>query len=72
LYAATACCDENGKKLNAFTGVIVGVLVLLSVVLTASVLFPPVCRELIEDRENLDRIMGQRAESAFLVIGRTK
>ena len=30
----------NGKKLNVFTGVIVGVLVLLSVVLTASVLFP--------------------------------
>jgi Mn2+/Fe2+ NRAMP family transporter len=30
----------NGKKLNALTGVIVGVLVLLSVVLTASVLFP--------------------------------
>jgi hypothetical protein len=30
----------NGKKLNVFTGVIVGILVLLSVVLTASVLFP--------------------------------
>jgi hypothetical protein len=30
----------NGKRLNAFTGAIVGVLVLLSVVLTASVLFP--------------------------------
>jgi hypothetical protein len=30
----------NGKKLNALTGTIVGVLVLLSVVLTASVLFP--------------------------------
>ena len=30
----------NGKKLNVLTGVIVGILVLLSVVLTASVLFP--------------------------------
>jgi len=30
----------NGKKLNMFTGAIVGILVLLSVILTASVLFP--------------------------------
>jgi Mn2+/Fe2+ NRAMP family transporter len=30
----------NGKKLNALTGAIVGVLVLLSAILTASVLFP--------------------------------
>jgi Mn2+/Fe2+ NRAMP family transporter len=30
----------NGRKLNALTGVIVWVLVLLSVILTASVLFP--------------------------------
>ena len=32
----------NGKKLNVFTGAIVGILVLLSVVLTASVLFPTI------------------------------
>jgi len=32
----------NGKKLNALTGVIVGILVLLSIVLTASVLFPDI------------------------------
>jgi len=30
----------NGRKLNALTGVIIWVLVLLSVILTASVLFP--------------------------------
>ena len=30
----------NGRKLNVFTGAIVGILVLLSVILTASVLFP--------------------------------
>ena len=38
----------NGKKLNALTGVIVGVLVLLSVVLTASVLFPNITGSQIE------------------------
>jgi NRAMP (natural resistance-associated macrophage protein)-like metal ion transporter len=32
----------NGKKLNAFTAVIIWVLVLLSVILTASVLFPAI------------------------------
>jgi hypothetical protein len=30
----------NGKKLNMFTGAVVGILVLLSIILTASVLFP--------------------------------
>ena len=32
----------NSRKLNALTGVIIGVLVILSVVLTASVLFPTI------------------------------
>jgi Mn2+/Fe2+ NRAMP family transporter len=38
----------NGKKLNVFTGAIVGILVLLSVVLTASVLFPNITGTQIE------------------------
>jgi hypothetical protein len=38
----------NGKKLNAFTGTIVGILVLLSVVLTVSVLFPNITGSQIE------------------------
>ena len=32
----------NGRKLNLFTGAVISVLVLLSVVLTASVLFPDI------------------------------
>jgi Mn2+/Fe2+ NRAMP family transporter len=39
----------NGKKLNAFTGVIVGILVLLSIVLTTSVLFPDITGGQIRD-----------------------
>ncbi len=38
----------NGKKLNVLTGAIVGVLVLLSVILTASVLFPDITSRQIE------------------------
>ena len=38
----------NGRKLNALTGLIVGVLVLLSVVLTTSVLFPEITGAQIE------------------------
>ena len=38
----------NGKKLNVFTGANVGILVLLSVILTASVLFPNITTGQIE------------------------
>jgi Mn2+/Fe2+ NRAMP family transporter len=38
----------NGTKLNIFTGAIVGILVLLSVILTASVLFPNITARQIE------------------------
>jgi len=38
----------NGRKLNMFTGAIVGILVLLSVILTASVLFPNITGSQIE------------------------
>lgn len=43
-----ALTSGHGKKLNALAGVIVGVLVLLSVVLTASVLFPNITGSQIE------------------------
>ena len=53
----------NGKKLNALTGMIVGILVLLSIVLTASVLFPD-----ITGRQILDVLMGGVASGVALAL----
>ena len=74
VFLAILCNDKavlgpwvNGKKLNVLTGVIIWVLVILSVVLTASVLFPAITGAQIVDVLAVGTLVGLGL-GAFLLI----
>jgi Mn2+/Fe2+ NRAMP family transporter len=62
----------NGKKLNALTGVIIWVLVLLSIVLTASVLFPAITGSQIVMVLGVGVVIGVVLGTFLLVQGRRR
>jgi len=55
----------NGRALNLFTGVVIAALVAMSIVLTASVLFP----DAIDEKAILEILGGSAAAAALLTLG---
>ena len=62
----------NGKKFNIFTSLTVGVLVILSVILTGSVIFPDISEKAILSILGGGVVIGLIAGAAMMLIGRKR